>query len=95
MTGQLSCEAVVTRLVSLLEKIAGESVDGPISYVGPGSVRRLGLSSVQLLKLLIEIEDEFGVVWDDDLDESVIGAIDAMARHIVSVASVSDRIPPS
>jgi acyl carrier protein len=91
VTGQPSYETVVARLVSRLEEIAGTSLDGPISYVGPGSIRRLGLNSVQLLKLLVEIENDFGVVWDDDLDESVIGAIDAMARHIVSVASAPEQ----
>jgi acyl carrier protein len=93
VTGPPSCRTVVTRLVSLLEDIAGESLDGPITYVGPGSVRRLGLSSVQLLKLLIDIENEFGVVWDDDQDESVISSIEAMAQHIFSVTSVSGPDP--
>ena len=87
MTGPLEYEAVLRRLVSLLEKIAGDSVTGPIEYVGQGSVRRLGLTSRKLLEVLIEIENEFGVVWDDDVDESVISSIEEMARHILSAAA--------
>lgn len=87
MTGNLPYESVLAWLVSLLEEIAGESLEGPITYVGPGSVRQLGLTSVQLLKLLVEIENEFDLVWDEDLDESVVSAIDAMACHITSVNS--------
>jgi acyl carrier protein len=89
MSGQLSYGAVVARLIHLLEDIAGDSLDGPITAAGPGSIRQLGLASVQLLQLLIEIENCFGVVWDDDLDESVISSVGAMALHIISVTSDS------
>jgi acyl carrier protein len=75
--------AVVCALVAMLERIAGDALDGPIREVGPGSVRRLGLTSVMLLKFLVAIEDEFGVVWPEDMDESVISAIDAIADYIV------------
>ena len=87
MTGPLEYEAVLRRLVSLLEKIAGDSLPAPIEYVGQGSVRRLGLTSRKLLEVLIEIENEFGVVWDDDVDESVISSIEEMASHILSAAA--------
>ena len=87
MTGSLEYEAVLRRVVSLLEETIGDSLTGPIEYVGPGSVRELGLTSVKLLEVLIGIENEFGVVWDDDVDESVISSIDEMARHILSAAA--------
>lgn len=87
MTGPPEYEAVLRRLVSLLEKTAGDSLPGPIGYVGPGSMRQLGLTSVKLLEVLIGIENEFGVVWDDDVDESVISSIDEMASYILSAAA--------
>jgi acyl carrier protein len=89
VTGGPGHEAVVRRLTSLLEEIAGDSLEQPITYSGPGSVRRLGLTSVQLLQLLIAVENEFNMVWNDDLDESVISSIDEMARCILSVTAVS------
>lgn len=87
MTEPLEYQEVLRWLVSLLEKTMGDSLTGPIGYVGPGSVRRLGLTSVQLLEVLVEIDNEFGVVWDDDVDEAVIASIDEMARHILSAAA--------
>lgn len=86
MTEPLGYQEVLRWLVALLEKTMGDSLTGPIEYVGPGSVRQLGLTSVKLLEVLIEIDNEFGVVWDDDVDEAVIASIDEMARHITEVA---------
>lgn len=91
MIEKLSYENVVTRLASLLQEIA--ELDAPIAYAGPESIRQLGLTSVQLLRLLVEIENEFGIVWDEDLDESVVSAIDAMAWHIVSARPRSALAP--
>ncbi|GGR31423.1 phosphopantetheine-binding protein [Streptomyces roseolus] len=81
-------ELVLERLVALLEHVAADVLEGPVTDTGPGSLRRLGLTSVKLLEFLVAIEDEFGHVWDDDVEESVIGSLDAMAAHI-SAAGVA------
>ncbi|MFG2985987.1 phosphopantetheine-binding protein [Streptomyces sp. NPDC048258] len=85
-------QALLARLVALLERVAADVLEGPVTETGPGSLRRLGLTSVKLLEFLVAIEDEFGHVWDDDVEESVIGSLDAMAAHI-SAAGATPATP--
>lgn len=80
----LAVTAVREQLVALLQSVAGDVLAGPVTETGPGSLRRLGLTSVKLLAFLVAIEDEFGLVWDDDVEESVIGSLDAIAEHIAA-----------
>ncbi|WP_171167670.1 phosphopantetheine-binding protein [Streptomyces sp. I05A-00742] len=82
---------ILKRLISLLERIAVAELDGPVTETGPGSLRNLGLTSVRLMEFLVAVEDEFDLIWDDDVEESVIGSLDGMARHIAEETGARTR----
>ncbi len=75
---------LVPRLMDVLE----EATDGVVvprrDDDGPDSIRRLGLNSVSMLNFLVAVEDAFGIEWEDEIDEEVLGSFDAMARHIAA-----------
>ncbi len=72
--------AIADELRDLISLVAGEDVDIPAA--GDSSLRELGFTSVQLLRLLVGIQDRFGVIWGDDVPEHVIASVDAMAQYI-------------
>ncbi len=72
--------AIADELRDLINLVAGG--DAGIPAAGDTSLRDLGLTSVQLLRLLVGIEDRFGVVWGDDVPEEVIASVDAMTEYI-------------
>ncbi|MBZ4322778.1 phosphopantetheine-binding protein [Streptomyces huiliensis] len=80
---------ILRRLVALLERVAAVELDGrPVTETGPDSLRALGLTSVRLMEFLVAVEDEFDLIWDDDVEESVIGSLEGMARYIAEGAAV-------
>lgn len=73
---------VISRLMALIEDATGGDIRPEREDSGPGSVRRLGISSLTLLEFLVAIEDEFGIEWDDDVDQSVFDSFESIASHI-------------
>jgi acyl carrier protein len=70
------------RLMDLLEELTTGAVRPDRDDTGEDSVRRLGVNSAVMLEFLVAIEDEFGVEWDDDVDESTFRSFDTIAAHI-------------
>ncbi|MGI5338721.1 phosphopantetheine-binding protein [Streptomyces sp. CA-181903] len=82
-------DEVLSRLVALLERVAAVELGGrPVTETGPESLRNLGLTSVRLMEFLVAVEDEFDLIWDDDVDEAVIGSLEGMARYIAEETGV-------
>jgi acyl carrier protein len=59
----------------------------PVS-TGPDSIRNLGLNSLRMLNFLVTIEDMFGIEWEDDLPEEVLGSFELMAGYITEQRDV-------
>ena len=76
-------QTIVDRLVDLVEA-ATERAVRVSDTSGADSIRRLGLSSVSTLTFLVAVEDEFGIEWDDDVDEAVLASFDAMAEYLIA-----------
>lgn len=76
--------AVRERLMCVVEELTDGEVKPPREEGGAGSIRALGLNSVTMLNLLVAVEDEFGIEWDDDLEEGVLDSFDAMAGHLLA-----------
>ncbi|NUS73205.1 MAG: hypothetical protein HOQ05_07350 [Corynebacteriales bacterium] len=74
---------VKARLLSLLAEVLQEPLPAELPS-GPGSLRALGLTSVQLLRFFVAIEDEFQLAWDDDVDEAVTSSIEGITAHLTS-----------
>jgi hypothetical protein len=79
--------AIVRRLVDVLEQATEGAVTVDAGDAGPNSIRRLGLNSVSMLAFLVAVEDEFGIEWDEEIDETMLSSFEAMARHIVAERS--------
>jgi acyl carrier protein len=73
---------VIPRLMALVEDASGGDIRPERGDTGPGSLRRLGISSLTMLEFLVAIEDEFGIEWDDDVDQSVFDSFGSIATHI-------------
>jgi acyl carrier protein len=82
MTTGTQTAAIPERLMALLEQTTEGDVHPDPADSGPGSIRRLGVSSLAMLEFLVAVEDEFGIEWHDDVDESVFDSFDAIAAHI-------------
>jgi acyl carrier protein len=76
--------AVRERLMRIVEEVTEGEIKPPREQAGEGSIRALGLNSVTMLNLLVAVEDEFGIEWDDDLEEGVLDSFDAMAAHLLA-----------
>lgn len=73
---------IINGLMKVITEITeGEVVPDPAD-IGPDSIRRLGLDSLRTLNFLVMVEDMFGIEWDDDLPEQVLGGFEAMAGYI-------------
>jgi acyl carrier protein len=83
-TRDVRVDAMVVRLMELLEEGSEGTVSVDRDASGPDTIRRLGLNSVSMLAFLVAVEDEFGIEWDDDVDEEILSSFDAMAAHIAA-----------
>ncbi|MGV9664560.1 acyl carrier protein [Nocardia niigatensis] len=73
-------------LESLIAIVAEEGQVEPAQIgFGPGSLRDLGLSSLTHLRILVAIEDAFGIEWDDNVDETILSDLHAMRDHLVGL----------
>ena len=78
---------IVRRLVDILEQATDGAVVADPDDSGPESIRKLGLNSVSMLAFLVAVEDEFGIEWDDEIDEAVLSSFVAMAEYIAAERS--------
>ena len=76
-------QTIVDRLVDLVEASPERAGRGSAPS-GADSIRRVGLSAVSSLTFLVAVEDEFGIEWDDDVDEAVLASFDAMAEYLIA-----------
>jgi acyl carrier protein len=66
---------------SLRLPIAPESIEDDVSLFGEG----LGLDSIDVLELVLEIERTFGVaISDEDTGARVLRSVDTIADHITA-----------
>jgi acyl carrier protein len=77
-------DAIVVRLTEVLAEATEGTVTVDRADSGPESIRRLGLNSVSMLAFLVAVEDEFGIEWDDEIDEEILASFDTMAAHIAA-----------
>lgn len=78
-----NADAIVERLAQIMER----EVDGltvPRAERGVDSISRLDISSSALVAFLLAVEEEFGIMWDPDIDRSVLQSFDAMAQHLLA-----------
>jgi acyl carrier protein len=75
-------QVVLERVIELLAEVTEGTVTADVSDTGPGSLRRLGVSSLAMLEFLVAIEDEFGIEWDDEADTGIFDSLDAIAAHV-------------
>jgi acyl carrier protein len=69
---------------SLRLPIAPESIEDGVSLFGEG----LGLDSIDVLELVLEIERTFGVVIsDEETGSRVLRSVDTIADHITATRS--------
>lgn len=73
---------MVELLVRLLEEASGHSVVIDRRDVGPGSIRRLRVSSSIMVAYLVAIEDELSFVWEDGVAPEVFDSFEALAEFL-------------
>jgi acyl carrier protein len=67
---------------SLRLPIASESIDDDVSLFGEG----LGLDSIDVLELVLEIERTFGVaITDEETGNKVLRSVDSIADYITAI----------
>jgi acyl carrier protein len=84
MTTRTDTTAIRGRLMELLEECTAGAIAPDPTDSGPDSIRRLGVTSTSMLEFLVAVEDEFGIEWDDDVDEETFRSFDAIAAHIAA-----------
>jgi len=73
---------IIASLVKIISDLTEGEVQPDPQQIGPGSIRNVGLNSLRMLNFLVTVEDMFGIEWDDDLPEEVLGSFELMARYI-------------
>ncbi len=80
---------IMSTLKSLIVKESGGQIEESDIQGGPESLRRLGLNSLATLRILVAVEDEFGIEWDDDVDEAVMSDVQVMCDHIADKLGIA------
>jgi acyl carrier protein len=79
---------VVTVLADLLE----HAVERPLRLDDPAArtvpLWNLGLTSSAFMRLLADIEDKFGVVWDVDDSADAVSSFDTLTAHVAARATL-------
>lgn len=82
----------MNEIIADLMKVVSDITEGEVkpdpTQVGEDSIRNLGLNSLRMLNFLVTVEDMFGIEWDDDLPESVLGSFEMMAKYIAEQRDV-------
>ncbi len=68
-------------LIEILTRSTEGRVDLSIED-GPTALRGLGLNFLALLSFLVAVEDEFGIVWHDEILDEVFQSIESIAGYI-------------
>ncbi|MEU4318380.1 acyl carrier protein [Nocardia fluminea] len=79
---------ILADVKALIVKESDGQIQESDIQVGPDSLRRLGLNSLATLRVLVAVEDEFGIEWDDDVDEAVMSDLQVMCDHIADKLGV-------
>ncbi|TCJ97676.1 acyl carrier protein [Nocardia alba] len=79
---------ILTDVKALIVKESDGQIQESDIGVGPDSLRHLGLNSLATLRVLVAVEDEFGIEWDDDVDEAVMSDLQVMCDHIADKLGV-------
>ncbi len=82
MTTATGVSGITRRLMDLLEELTSGAMRPSREDAGEDSIRRLGVNSLVMLEFLVAIEDEFGIEWDDEVDDSVLRSFGMIAAHI-------------
>jgi acyl carrier protein len=76
----------MNQIIADLMKVVAEITEGEVTpdpaKIGPDSIRSLGLNSLRTLNFLVTVEDMFGIEWDDELPQEILGSFEAMAKYI-------------
>lgn len=75
-------------LVDLVIKVTDGEVTPNPKDLGPESIRRLGLNSMTTLALLVAVEDRFGIEWEEEVADEVLGGFEPIADYIAAQVSV-------
>jgi acyl carrier protein len=79
------------RLRELLRE--GVEVNKPVEEIGfDEDLTSLGLNSISFIKLVVAVEEEFGVQFsDDDLDYNILANISSIASYIRKMLDSKDQ----
>lgn len=82
----MSFEQVVNRVTKVVRTLAGDKLEGVVLTSDTQLFSGIGLTSVNAIELIVALEDEFGVFFDDDtLDMSRMQSVEEVATIIYSL----------
>jgi acyl carrier protein len=71
-----------TRIKQTIAKVLRSDAD-PASLESADLIHALGISSIDALEILINMEVEFGIeVADDDLSQELVSSVDALEQYV-------------
>jgi acyl carrier protein len=80
-------DLTVEELVELVRAVAAEDLPPVIETRGAETIRKLGLTSVKMLEFMVEVEDRFGIEWEEELDPAAVSSFEAMAGYVLETRS--------
>ena len=79
-------EALVSRVIDCLRRAYTASLGRPLALsereIIDLSLRALGMDSAATLVFLVEVEDEFGIEWDDDVPVETFTSVVNVAGYL-------------
>ena len=79
---------IIADLMRVITEITEGEVTPDPAQTGDDSIRNLGLNSLRMLNFLVTVEDLFGIEWEDDLPDEVLGSFGRMAGYITEQRDV-------
>jgi acyl carrier protein len=80
-------DLTVKELVELVREVAPEDLPPQIETRGAETIRKLGLTSVKMLEFMVEVEDRFGIEWEEELDPAAVSSFESMAEYVLETRS--------
>jgi len=82
-------ETIKEKLKDILVSVVDFELSKSEIQDGEDSIRKLGLNSLALIRMLVEIEKEFDVEIDlEESDPAILSSIDNLSSHILSLKNI-------
>ncbi len=86
-------DVTTQRVVACLQRAYVAALGRPLELgsreIVTSPLRELGIDSSATLSFLVEVEDEFGIEWNDDVPAETLASVDSVAKFVAHELAIA------